>query len=151
MKTIKFLSLSMLFSFAWMFLTSSAVLPTSVGVGEGVGKEESVKKQAKKEAQILRLENKISKAKSETKKQKLQNRIDKISGEKEETPIISILALVFAFIFPLVGLILAIIAKKQEGGKIAQIAFIVSLVFLIIWLIFLIAYIALFATALSTI
>jgi hypothetical protein len=151
MKTIKFLSLMMLFSFAWMFLTSSATYPSSVGKGEGVGKEESVKKQAKKEAQIMRLENKISKAKSETKKQKLQNRIDKISEGNDDTQTLSILALVFAFIFPVVGLILAIIAKKQEGGKLAQIAFILSLVFLILWVLYLVVYIALFAAAFAAI
>ena len=138
----------MLFSFAWMFLTSSATYPSSVGKGEGVGKEESVKKQNKKEAQIMRLENKISKAKSETKKQKLQNRIDKISEGNDDTQTLSILALVFAFIFPVVGLILAIIAKKQEGGKLAQIAFILSLVFIIIWvLVALISIIAIMAAA----
>jgi hypothetical protein len=46
---------------------------------------------------------------------------------------------------------LAIIAKKQEGGKIAQIAFILSLVFIVIWLIVLIASIAAFVGAASMI
>jgi Flp pilus assembly protein TadB len=151
MNTIKFLSFTVLFSFALMFLTSASTYPTSVGKGEGVGKEESVKKQNKKESQIMRLENKISKAKSEAKKQRLQNRIDKISEGNDDTQTLSILALVFAFIFPVVGLILAIIAKKQEGGKLAQIAFILSLVFLILWVLSLVVYIALFAAAFAAI
>lgn len=45
----------------------------------------------------------------------------------------SILAIIFAFIFPVVGLILAIVAKKDNPeDSLAKAAFIVSLVYLII-------------------
>jgi hypothetical protein len=61
------------------------------------------------------------------------------------------LALIFAFVFPLVGLILAIIAKKKEGTQLAKIAFILSLVFLILTVLFIVLYIALFAAAFAVI
>jgi hypothetical protein len=46
--------------------------------------------------------------------------------------VLEILALIFAFLIPIVGLILAIIAKNQGGGLLATLAFWISIVLLIL-------------------
>ena len=52
---------------------------------------------------------------------------------EKKTNGMSIAAIILAFIFPVVGLILAIIAKKKDADdKLAKAAFIISLVFIII-------------------
>lgn len=52
---------------------------------------------------------------------------------EKKTNGMSVAAIVLAFIFPVVGLILAIIAKKKDSeDKIAKVAFVISLVFLIV-------------------
>lgn len=52
---------------------------------------------------------------------------------EKKTNGMSIAAIIFAFIMPVVGLILAIIAKKNDSDdKLAKAAFIISLVFIII-------------------
>lgn len=52
---------------------------------------------------------------------------------EKKTNGMSIAAIIFAFIMPVVGLILAIIAKKNDSDdKLAKAAFIISLVFIIL-------------------
>ena len=52
---------------------------------------------------------------------------------EKKTNGMSIAAIIFAFIMPVVGLILGIIAKKKDpDDKLAKAAFIISLVFIII-------------------
>ena len=52
---------------------------------------------------------------------------------EKKTNGMSIAAIIFAFIMPVVGLILAIIAKKKDSDdKLAKAAFIISLVFIIL-------------------
>lgn len=67
------------------------------------------------------------------------------AGGSQKTNTMAIIALVLAFIFPLIGLILAIVAKSQikktgEGGDgLATAALILSIIFLVlefIWLVF---------------
>lgn len=52
---------------------------------------------------------------------------------EKKTNGMSIAAIIFAFLMPVVGLILAIIAKKKDSeDKLAKAAFIISLVFIIL-------------------
>lgn len=55
----------------------------------------------------------------------------------------SIVAIIGAFVFPVVGLIFGIIAKKENpDDKLAKVAFILSLIFLIIYVVSLVGFIA---------
>jgi hypothetical protein len=154
MKTLKNFSFAILLVTIGFFFTSAAVIPSKAEVKnsqDNVGYSFE-KKESKKDAKVARLERKLSVAKTEKQKVKIQKQLDKVSDKKnDETPILSILALIFAFIFPVVGLILAIIAKKKEGGQLAKIAFILSLVFLILWVLFLVIYIAVVASTLAAV
>ena len=154
MKTLKNFSFAILLLTIGFFFTSAAVVPSKAELKndqDNVGYSFE-KKESKKDAKVTRLERKLSAAKTEKQKVKIQKQLDRVSDKKnDETPILSILALVFAFVFPIVGLILAIMAKKKEGGQLAQIAFILSIVFIAIWLIALIIYIAAFASVVSMI
>lgn len=59
-------------------------------------------------------------------------------GDADNT--MSIVALIFAFLFPFVGLILAIVAKKKEGeNALNKWALILSVIFIIIWIIAIVA------------
>jgi hypothetical protein len=150
MKAVQNFSVVLLMAISCLFFSSFSVVPASTTSTDGVGHKSSVKKEEKQQAKVAKLEAKIEKATSAKQKARLEAKLAKTKAPKEEN-ILSILALVFAFIFPVVGLILAIIAKKKEGTQLAQIAFILSLVFLILGVLFIILYIALFAAAFAVI
>ncbi|MBR6695448.1 MAG: hypothetical protein IKL70_03440 [Oscillospiraceae bacterium] len=62
---------------------------------------------------------------------------------EKKTNGMSIAAIIFAFLFPVAGLILAIIAKKKDSeDKLAKAAFIISLIFTILSVVIIIGCVA---------
>ncbi len=132
-------------SLGLLFFTSAAVAPASIveevpPVERTTLSKKELRKQLRQEARVARLETRLERATSDRRKLRLQKRIDNAQQQNDDIAILSIVALVFAFIFPIVGLILAIIARNKGGGLIADLAFWISLIFLILILIGIIFY-----------
>jgi hypothetical protein len=123
------------------FFTSAAVAPAKVveenpPVERNVLSKKEMKKQLRQQARVARLEARMQRASSDKRKLRLQKRIDDVQqGKDAEVTILSVLALIFAFVFAPVGLILAIISRKNGGGILADIAFWVSIVVIIVYII----------------
>lgn len=118
-----------------MTLCSASVLPQAVA--PPVEKKAVAKKAARKTARLHRLQQRYERATAPKVRLRLQDRIDRLQHHQETTTL-EILALIFAILFPPVGLILAIIAKSNGGGTIANVAFWISLVQVIISVVILI-------------
>lgn len=142
-------------SLALLFFTSAAVAPAKVVEETPVERttlsQKQLKKQLRQQARVTRLEARLGRATTDRQKVRLQDRINSIDTQKEtkETTTLAIIALIFAFLFPLVGLILAIIAKKNGGGGVATAAFWISLIFTILAVIGIILFFVIFAAAAS--
>lgn len=128
-------------SLSLLFFTSAAVAPAKVVEETPVERttlsQKELKKQLRQQARVARLEIRLERATSDQRKMRLQKRIDQTKQTKEVT-VLGILALVFAFVFAPVGLILAVIAKNNDGGFIADLAFWISLIFIIavvVWIV----------------
>ncbi|MFK7796060.1 MAG: hypothetical protein AB8E82_01305 [Aureispira sp.] len=147
--TLFILSLSLL------FFTSAAVAPAKVieetPVEKNTLSKKELKKQARKQAKLTRLEARLQKATNDKQKTRIKKRIVATKNGTNEVTTLEILAIIFAVLFPLVGLILAIIAKKNGGGVLATVAFWVSLVLLILIVLYIILAITLFASAATVI
>jgi methionine-rich copper-binding protein CopC len=144
MQMIQKLSISVLLLFLTLFLTSASIAPkTMVEKAPPVEKtkltKKAAKKQLKQQKRVSYLKNKLAKAKTEKQKTRLRQRIaQNETGQAMDIEILSIIALVFAFLFAPLGLVLALIALKRGGGLIAEIAFWVSLIVIAIYLLIII-------------
>lgn len=129
-----------------IFFTSASIAPkVSVEEAPPVEKtkvsKKAAKKQLRQQKKVNRLKVKLAKAKTEKQKTRLQKKITKTQNQEQDVQLLSILALIFAFIFPIVGLILAIIAQNRGGGLLADLAFWISIIFLIL---FVLGYVVIF-------
>jgi hypothetical protein len=129
-------------SLGLLFFTSAAVAPAKVVEETPVEKttlsKKELKKQARQQAKLTRLEARLQKAANDQQKARIKKRIVATKNAGITTnmgidlQVLEILALIFAFLIPIVGLILAIIAKNQGGGLLATLAFWISIVLLIL-------------------
>ena len=155
MKIMNYFMTIVLATLGLVFLTSAAVLPdaaveTVPPVEKTTATKKALKKEQRKAAKLERLQARYERAATTKQKMRIQHKINQVNEAKEATTL-EILALIFAFLFPLVGLILAIIARKQGGGTLANVAFWISLIFLILAVLGIILSIVLFTAAVSTI
>lgn len=122
-----------------MLFCATAVAPPPVKEMPPAKKERTQwRAQKQHQKRLLRLERRLARTTSPKAKARIQHKITQHQAAQLEVAILSILALIFAFVFPIVGLILAIIARNQGGGLLALLAFWISIVFLILFVIFII-------------
>lgn len=149
MKSIQKLSTLALLFICITFFMSASVVPTHkvekeyTEVKKASKKEKrasakEAKQQLRKQVRVAKLQTKLAKATNEKTKTRLQKKID--ANKDMDVEILSIIALIFAFVFPPVGLVLAIIARNNGGGLIADIAFWVSIILIILYLIGILAW-----------
>ena len=131
MKIMNYFLTLVLCAVSLTFLTAASVAPEVVETAPPVEKKATSKKEVRKAAKLERLQKRYDRVTSAKAKTRIQHKINQVNESKEATTL-EILALVFAFLFPLVGLILAIMARKQGGGTLANVAFWLSLIFLIL-------------------
>lgn len=145
MKSIQKLSTLALLFICITFFMSASVVPTHkvekeyTEVKKASKKEKrasakEAKQQLRKQVRVAKLQTKLAKANNQKTKTRLQKKID--ANKAVDVEVLSILALIFAFIFPILGLVLAIIARNNGGGLIADLAFWISIIFLIIIVIY---------------
>lgn len=131
-------------SLGLLFFTSAAVAPAKVveenpPVERTTLSKKQLRKQLRQQARLAKLEARLEKATSDKRKLRLKKRIDAVNqGQDDEVTILSVIAFIFAFVFAPVGLVLAIIARKNGGGILADLAFWISLVVIIVYLVLLI-------------
>lgn len=133
-------------SLGLLFFTSAAVAPAKVveenpPVERTTLSKKQLRKQLRQQARLSRLEARLEKATSTKKKLRLQKKIKAVQqNDDAEVTILSVIAFIFAFVFAPVGLILAIIARKNGGGILADLAFWISLIVIIVYLVLLIVW-----------
>lgn len=123
-----------------LFLTSASVAPDATPPAEKEASKKEQRFQKRQAAKLERLNQRLAKAKNDKTKARLQFKIQQTQVQQAESAgdieILSVVALIFAFLLPPLGLILAIIAKNRGGGLIAEIAFWVGLVLTVLWLVY---------------